>query len=217
ILVMYSNLPVLIQSLNPKDADHILLAMDQYLFGMQLSVSLQDYMFEPLITFSTISYATYYFFPPVLAILIYAKGKYEVFRKLSAAMFLSFFIGYIGYIIAPAIGPRYVISESFTNEIGGSELSQTIRQKLDDWEYTKRDCFPSLHNAAILVAVLFAFRYERKFAWIFLPFAVGLFWATVYLRYHYLVDVIAGWLLAVLCYFWGQQIYRWWEKKPHHS
>ncbi|MBD3233085.1 MAG: hypothetical protein GF315_05120, partial [candidate division Zixibacteria bacterium] len=106
ILVMYSNLPVLIQSLNPKDADHILLAMDQYLFGMQLSVALQEYMFEPLITFSTISYATYYFFPPVLAILIYAKGKYEIFRKLSAAMFLSFFIGYIGYIIAPAIGPR---------------------------------------------------------------------------------------------------------------
>ncbi len=215
ILVIYSNLPVLIQALNPKDADHILLAIDQYLFGMQLSVFLQEYMFEPLITFSTISYAAYYFFPPVLAILFYVRGNYGIFRKLSAAVFLSFFLGYIGYVITPAVGPRYVISDSYTNQIGGSEMSQTIRQKLDDWEYTKRDCFPSLHNAAILVALMFAIRYERKFALFFLPFALGLFWATVYLRYHYLIDVIAGWLLAIICYFWGPQIYRWWDRKPN--
>ena len=213
VLVIYSNLPQLINTLNSTDADIILIKIDQLLFGMQLSVYTERFLWAPLVTFATISYATYYFFPLALAILFYLNRTYKAFRELSAAILLSFFVGYIGYVLVPATGPRYNISDQYSAQIEGSRFSQLIRQKLDDWEYTKRDCFPSLHNAVILISLLFAFRYARWFSWLFLPFALGLFFATIYLRYHYLIDVVAGWTLAVLSYYLGPRILHHWEGK----
>ncbi len=213
VLVVYSNISILIDKINPKDMDNILSKLEKTIFGMHYSVYLQRFLFEPLISFATISYATYYFFPPVLALMLYVKGKYEPFRRLSAAVLLSFFIGYVGYILVPAVGPRYIIADQYSTKIKGGGLSKTIRQKLDDWEYTKRDCFPSLHNAVILLCLLFAFKYERKFAWFFLPFALGLFFATVYLRYHYMIDVLAGWGVAVFCFYYGPKVFHYWNSK----
>jgi len=213
VLVIYSNLPWLIDTINPRNADLYLIRIDQLCFGTQLSAKLGSLLWEPLISFATISYATYYLFPPLLAIVLYIKGKYRAFRNLSAAVLLSFFIGYIGYILVPAVGPRYTISSQYSEEIKGYRFTQLVRQKLDDWEYTKRDCFPSLHNMVILVTLIFSFKYERKFAWLFLPFALGLFFGTVYLRYHYVIDVLAGWILAVGCCLWGPAILRYWDSR----
>jgi len=43
----------------------------------------------------------------------------------------------------------------------------------------------------------YGFRLHRKtFRWL-LPFGIGIIVSTVYLRYHYVVDVVAGALLAV--------------------
>ena len=35
---------------------------------------------------------------------------------------------------------------------------------------------------------------------------------TVYLRYHYVIDLIAGGVFVVLCLWSGPKVYRWWEK-----
>ncbi len=213
VLVIYSNLSWIIMVFNPADADNVLIKIDQMLLGMQLSVTLEKLLFEPLISFATISYSTYYFIPSLLGLIFYIRGKYTFFRKYISAMMLSFFIGYIGYLIAPAIGPRYTLADQYSVEIEGSQFSQIVRDNINSVEYTKRDCFPSLHNTTILLTLLFAFKRERWFAWIFLPFALGQFFATVYLRYHYFIDVIVGWALAMFCYFIGPIVYRYWEKK----
>ena len=58
-----------------------------------------------------------------------------------------------------------------------------------------RDCFPSGHTEIALVVLLYAWRFERRYFCGLLP-AVGLLlFSTVYLRYHYVVDVLAGALL----------------------
>ena len=51
----------------------------------------------------------------------------------------------------------------------------------------------------VTVAVLVeAARRSRKTFLVFLPFAIGLFLATVAGRYHYVVDVLAGIVLALV-------------------
>jgi len=59
------------------------------------------------------------------------------------------------------------------------------------------DCFPSLHTAQPLAILIIAYKYERKLFYILLlPIMMTIF-STMYLRYHYGIDVIAGIILAV--------------------
>ena len=59
-----------------------------------------------------------------------------------------------------------------------------------------RAAFPSLHAAVSLVALVYAWRYVRAWFWVLLPFCLGLWVSTIYLRHHYVVDLLAGWVLA---------------------
>ena len=59
-----------------------------------------------------------------------------------------------------------------------------------------RAAFPSLHTAASLVALVYAWRFARRWFYVLLPFVLGLWVSTIYLRHHYFVDLLAGWILA---------------------
>jgi membrane-associated phospholipid phosphatase len=60
------------------------------------------------------------------------------------------------------------------------------------------DVFPSLHIAVPAFILAFDFLHHRKRFWLCLVPVLFLWLSTVYLRYHYFVDVLAGFLLAVL-------------------
>jgi membrane-associated phospholipid phosphatase len=67
----------------------------------------------------------------------------------------------------------------------------------------------------VLVAILLeAYRRSKKTFWAFLPFAVGLIVATVYCRYHYVADVIAGFALALVTVPVGNALYRRFKPRP---
>ena len=60
------------------------------------------------------------------------------------------------------------------------------------------DVFPSLHTALTLYITAYLWRDgKRMAALICAPLTAGTIVATIYLRYHYGVDVLAGFLLAV--------------------
>src|SRR4029077_18152572 len=52
--------------------------------------------------------------------------------------------------------------------------------------------FPSAHVAGSMVALLAPYRYRRWLFWVCLPFFACMCVATVYGRYHYVADVLAG-------------------------
>ena len=62
-----------------------------------------------------------------------------------------------------------------------------------------RDAFPSGHAAVTLVVQWYAFRYFQRRGFWLLPLTVALLFSTVYLGYHYAVDILAGAVLAVFC------------------
>jgi membrane-associated phospholipid phosphatase len=65
----------------------------------------------------------------------------------------------------------------------------------------RRDVFPSMHVAISFVVWLYAYRSSKKLFWILSPLILSLWFSTVYLRYHYLVDVLAGLVLAPISYW----------------
>tara|TARA_B110000444_G_scaffold91671_1_gene86617 strand:- start:4725 stop:5153 length:429 start_codon:yes stop_codon:yes gene_type:complete len=139
------------------------------------------------------------------------------FRETTVSIILTFYIGYIGYVIFPAVGPKFTLSHLFEKSLTGSYITDQI-STLMDYEisiFTRRDCFPSLHNGIILLILLFAFKHKRSFGLLFLPFAISLFISTLYLRYHYFVDMIAGYILAISMFLIGPKLHRWWSMKRY--
>jgi membrane-associated phospholipid phosphatase len=79
-------------------------------------------------------------------------------------------------------------------------------------EHNKRDCMPSGHTQIVLIVLYLAHRYEKFLFYIFFPIICGLILSTVYLRYHYVIDLFVGATIAVGCMIIGPRLYRWWNR-----
>ena len=194
ILIIYFNLQDTIFLINPQDIHHTLLHLDEKLLGMQPTVWAEKFYHPQLTDWFSFTYLNYYFMTPILLGLLYLNKRHEHFRIVMVTMMISYFIGFISYIIFPASSPYLVIPELYKVDIWKdtsffSWLTYTI---VDMSPHRVRDAFPSMHNAIVLLTMIMAWRYHRIFFWIQLPLALSLPFGTVYLRYHYVVDIIGA-------------------------
>ncbi len=209
-LSVFLNLHHLIDFLNPKDYDQTLIRIDELIFGLQPSVWMERLLWSPLTDFLTVCYSLFFFYPLPLALVLYLrKRRFDDFRNYASSIILCFYLGFLGYVLVPAVGPRFTLQ--YTQELKGSSFSENLRSALNHMESTKKDVFPSLHNAITLLVLLFAFKHDKRIFYAFLPLALGLFLSTVYLRYHYAIDVICGWALGLICFRLGADLNRWWK------
>ena len=96
---------------------------------------------------------------------------------------------------------------------GVTMMSEKVYWMLVHLEPTRRDCFPSLHTAITVIVTTFAYKYRRWLFWFLLPVNIGIVMATVYLRYHYVIDVIAGLALAAFCVWAGPRLNELWYRR----
>lgn len=201
VLVIFDSLGPLIRAVHPADGDAWLIAFDRWLLGCDPTVALSRFATPFLSDVLTVCYALYYFHPIVLGALVYADdrrlgrtGREAGFRRYAFTIVAVFFFSYAGYFALPAVGPRYTVAHA--GPLPRGAVSSAIDQTLDRLEKNKRDCFPSGHTMVVVAVLIEAARRSRKTFLGFLPFALGLVAATVYGRYHYVADVLAGLLLA---------------------
>jgi PAP2 superfamily len=83
----------------------------------------------------------------------------------------------------------------------------------------QKDIFPSLHTAVPTFFALFAFRYRHvqwpfRYTWPVMAFCASqIIGATMFLRWHYLIDIIAGVTLAVLAVTVSEALVVWDAKR----
>jgi membrane-associated phospholipid phosphatase len=87
-------------------------------------------------------------------------------------------------------------------------LFETIHDTLNKLEVKTYDAFPSGHTELTLLVLYYAQRFHRRTFWWILPAGSALIISTVYLRYHYVVDVIAGAFLALAIILIAKPLYR---------
>jgi membrane-associated phospholipid phosphatase len=194
------------QSLLGPDRDAMLLALDRRLFGETPAVTLQRLITPWLTDTLVIAYFLHLVLPAILAVSLYRQGLGK-FRAFLLAVFLAGAIGSTGYLLVPATGPAVAFPELFTVPLSGRVEGTLLG--LIDAARAPRDVFPSLHVGISAITLWYARKNGRRWLWCFLPLVLGNWLATVYLRYHYLVDVFAGWLCAVLAIALAELALRW--------
>jgi membrane-associated phospholipid phosphatase len=206
----YKELEYLIPRIHPRDFDRQLAAIDYRMFGVHPTVWLER-ITNPLLTeILQLSYTTYYFLPLVLGIVLWRNRWFEQFQFALFVLALGFYLSYLGYISVPAIGPRFLdeVVKQQTKPLNGLLLFEPIHATLNKLEGITRDCFPSGHTVVALLVLYCARRFHlRSFGWM-LPLVSALIFSTVYLRYHYVIDVIAGALLAAVIIAVAEPLYR---------
>jgi len=198
ILLIFDSLERLVHYLNPRDIDPQLIRLDYMLFGGYPTVMLEKIMNPFLTDVLQLAYSSYYFIPISLGVVLLTKKKPEEFDQSLFFIMLCFYLSYLGYMLMPAIGPRFTIGHLQNKPLEGLFFTGPLQEFLNRLEGVKRDAFPSGHTGIALTVLYLAFRFERRLYYILLPLVSALVVATVYCRYHYVVDVIGGVMLTLL-------------------
>jgi membrane-associated phospholipid phosphatase len=96
-------------------------------------------------------------------------------------------------------------------------VAEPVQKFLNYLEGIKRDAFPSGHTAIPLTVLYLAYKFRRRVFWFLLPVVSALIFSTVYCRYHYVVDVIAGFGLTLITIYLGEWYYAWWLRRQTGS
>lgn len=208
VLIIFDSLGLIVHNINPHDIDYLLIRFDYVIFGCYPTIFMERLMNSVLTDILQVAYSTYYFLPVILGVVLKIKKKNEEFEKSLFFILLCFYLSYVGYILLPALGPRYAIEHLQEKQISGFLVSRPIQDILNLLEGVKRDAFPSGHTGIALTVLFLAYRYVRGLFWIMLPAVTLLIFATVYLRYHYAVDVIGGILLTIVTIAIGEVYYK---------
>lgn len=224
ILIVYSLYQFLIKSLHPIDYDNLLISWDLALLGKHPGEVLQPIVNPYITEYLQISYTLFYFLPIFTAWDLYfnQNEKYDQFLR---NILFAYFFSYLLYFVLPAIGPRFTIYsfEQINNELPGVFLTDTLRwfinfgggvtnSSVNPINIVNRDCMPSGHTMVTLVAIFYSFRFQSKLRWLVFIIGLSIIFATIYLRYHYFVDIIAGFIFGVVSYVIEPKINKFYRK-----
>ena len=206
IPVLYETLGVLIFAARGGARDELLIAADRALFGVDVTVWLERFARPWLTNVFYVAYTTYYFISLTLGFVLWSRDV-PALRRYIFTLTLCYYVSYAGYFAVPALGPRFALASRQTVLLESTPVAAAIAQTLNELEHTKLDVFPSGHTMLAAAVLFVAFRRAREVFWWLLPVAACLILSTVYCRYHYVVDVLAGLILAAVTVPLGDRIY----------
>lgn len=212
-IAIYEALHDLTPVLRPVVEDHLLVRSDHFFLHVDVGRWLNDHMgsvgMTKILTFCYVSYA---FASPIYAGLQYFRGRYRAFHDFAMAITITAFFGYAGYLLLPAVGPYVYQHALYADPLPGWGHGGVL-DIIAKMKGSARDAFPSLHTAMTTVVLGSMFRDARKLFWAYLPIAIGLYTATMYLRVHYATDVAAGFVLGFFALWAAPKINRWWHAR----
>ena len=186
----------------PWSADPALAAADRLLLAGR-SPSL---MVDPLVTPTLVEVLSFFYgaFIPYLYISIFLGlvGRAPAQRELFITGFaLLYAASFLGYLLLPARGPIVELAAAYGTAQTGGRFHTLVVETIDRMG-GPHGAFPSLHLGATLYMLIFDLRHgDTLRGLIYVPLAALIGIATVALRYHYVIDLLAGVALAALAVF----------------
>ena len=204
----FREMTMLIPALRIADRDAELARIDYRFWGVNPTVWLEPFTTPLLTEYLQVVYTL--FVPAVLLIaaLLWRQRRYSEFRYYAFLIALGYLVSYIGYVLVPARGPRYFFSHLQTVELRGLWFTRILQATLDQLETKAWDCFPSGHTELTILAWCSSRLLSTRLFWLYLAYTLSIISATVYLRYHYTIDILAGALVAGLLILWAPRWYR---------
>jgi membrane-associated phospholipid phosphatase len=183
--------------------------MDATLFGRQVADWLEP-LVRPWLTHLLTGAYISWFWLLFFTILLLVWRSREAASEYLLASLLAFYSGYACYLLVPVIGPGYTLH--FSIPVGDIAPVFTL-----DRFAIPRDCFPSLHTALTVVMFMYVWRHCRIWCLLYAPLGVSIVFATLYLRFHYGMDDVAGAALGVAVSYIAPALQTLWVHRVHNG
>jgi len=200
----------LVHRVHPVDYDAQLIAIDRRLGGLDLMHWMKSIETPLLTQVSKWAWISYYAIAFIPGLALYARGQKRAFHETKLLFILGWLVSYLAYFAVPAEGPAYHEAATGVAQPTWTGHSATLKDVIHALEGEARDTFPSGHAMIAAITIFVCFRNRL---WgpsvVAVPLSLGVIWSTLYLRYHYLVDVLVGVALSGLCVGIGV----WWHRR----
>ena len=223
VLLSYKELYFMIKPIHMgRDYDDVLMAIDRWMFGVNPTEWLMRFAHPYLTEILQIAYTLFYILFLVLGYELYRRRNLDLFHYFMFTCVYGFFLSYIGYLFLPAVGPRFTLHSfaALDSELPGVLLTRYLRWFVNAGGSvpmgvpnevaiagTQRDVFPSGHTMMTLIMIYLSARYRVKVRYFIYVTGSLLVVATVYERYHYVIDLIGGTLFMILCVSTSLRLY----------
>lgn len=148
------------------------------------------------------AYFSYYFILAGTPLALWVSGRRAAARDTLGRMMAAFYACYAIFLVFPVAGPHY----AFPLPVAGKDV---LPARVVEFLIARGDAwgtaFPSSHVAVALVAAGGAWRGWRALGAFVVPLALLLAVATVYGQFHYVLDALAGALVAAAVLSLGRQ------------
>ncbi len=198
VFTLYSTLGKLGFAAIPYLADGFLSRADQWLLGFDPSLAMQPLQSPTWVEFYSFVYGA--FIPYVyLSLLLNSLGRDPGERDVFlTGWVLTYAVSFLGYLFLPAHGPVVYHVAEYDVTLTGGVFYRAVLAGVEA-AGGPHGAFPSLHIGCALYLCLFDLKSNRLRGLTYLPMVLLIYVATVFLRYHYVVDLIAGTLIASTC------------------
>lgn len=211
VFLSYFHLREIIPAVTSHERDAELLAFDLSVFGYEPAIAWDRFVTPHTTEWFSFFYFLYFFLLTghVLPMLFAARSQQRL-AHFALGTFMVFCFGHLGYLLVSGWGPYHLLEGKFEHPLEGGLFYRLVMATVAAGG-SQRDIFPSLHTAGPTFFAIFAYQHRHALPWrhTWLPLAFiasQIIGATMFLRWHYLIDVIAGFTLAVTAAVGGHAI-----------
>jgi hypothetical protein len=210
----YFVLRSLLPAAAPWSVDERLLQLDLRLFGFEPALA-----WDPLVSPATTEWFAFFYFSYFVIMgvhlfpILFGSGDDRLLTEFATGFLLVMCIGQSTYFLVPAFGPVKHLAAHFQHELPSGRFMDLVNHAVAAGG-AQKDVFPSLHTGAPTFIALFSFRHRGRlpftFSWPLVAFFAGnIVVATMFLRWHYLIDIVAGLLLASSAMLFAARVTPW--------
>ena len=216
VVLSYIQLREILPAVTTKALDLKIYDFDMAVFHYEPSVAWDRFVTPVTTEWFAFFYFGYFFILAihVLPFLLGAKDSL-LLRHFAFGIFIQFCVSHTLYMVVPGWGPYHELK--FQHELTGGPFWNLVVETVRAGS-AQKDIFPSLHTGAPLFFALFSWVHRKKvpfkYTWPVMAFCVTqIICATMFLRWHYLIDIVAGISLACFSTFAGGAFVRWEERR----
>lgn len=214
VFLSYFQLRSILPAVSPHSLDAEILAFDLRVFGFEPSVAWDRFVNPHTTEWFAFFYFGYFFLlsAHVIPIMLVAKSRFRI-AHFALGIFLVFCTGHLLYMVVPGWGPYHHLAGQFEHPLEGGLFWRLVKATVEAGG-SQKDIFPSLHTATPTYFAIYSYIHRRafpfRFTWPFMAFvATQIIGATMFLRWHYLIDIFAGLTLATTAALVSHRIVTW--------
>ncbi|HET7151682.1 MAG TPA: phosphatase PAP2 family protein [Candidatus Acidoferrum sp.] len=201
-LFCFEELTWLVHLVNPGWHDAKLIVFDRWLTGVNPSLWFEHLAHPPLTEFMEFAYFTYFLYLLILGGILYYSRDFKSYWAVMTYSAAGYVLGYLISMFFPVQSPWFTLAGMWHGDLVGGAFTATI-DLIEKCGRVHGAAFPSQHVAGAMAALWGAWRHRRWLFWVFLPFVACMCVSTVYVRNHYVADVLGGIVTGTFGYLIG--------------